>query len=93
LFREKVTYILIRARHGLVVDSNTRFSDFADRWMEVHENNLTPSTYARYKALLERINTAIGHMKLSDLQSHPLAGVLYKPRRARHKRKGTVCHI
>jgi site-specific recombinase XerD len=61
-----------KCRSGLVLDGNVRFAHYEARWMEINENNLAPSTFIRYQSLLERINAAIGHIKLSDLQSHHL---------------------
>jgi integrase len=63
-----------RVESGQCVDSNIRFSDYADMWMkkgaEGGEKPLAPKTYDRYKALLVRINAALGHIRLCDLQPH-----------------------
>ena len=56
------------AKNGLTADSNIRFAAFAASWLEINENNLAPKTYARYQSLLVRINTAMGHIKLSELR-------------------------
>lgn len=61
-----------QCRSGLFIDGNIRFADYAASWMEINENNLAPSTFIRYKVLLNRINAAIGHIKLNDIQSHHL---------------------
>ncbi|HAE51678.1 MAG TPA: site-specific integrase [Ruminococcus sp.] len=62
-----------RIRKGTCFDSNTRFAEYAETWLE---NNrpplLAPKTYERYKALLKNINAAIGEIKLTKLQSHHL---------------------
>ena len=60
-------------RGGTCFDSDTRFGEYAETWLE---NNrpplLAPKTYERYKALLKNINAAIGEIKLVKLQSHHL---------------------
>jgi len=61
-----------RCRSGLITDGNIRFADFAEQWMDTHENNLAPSTFVRYRVLLGRINAAFGHVKLGKLQSRHL---------------------
>ena len=66
MFEEKV-------RSGQVLASSTRFSAFADYWMkEYAEKNLRPSTISRYKDMLERINAAIGNIRLDRLQPNHL---------------------
>ena len=65
LFEEK-------CQSGLITDGTIRFAEYAALWMGINENNLAPKTIARYHALLERINTGIGHIKLCDLRSHHL---------------------
>ena len=66
LFEESV-------RNGSSFNSNTRFGEYAETWLE---NNrpplLAPKTYERYRALLKNINAAIGEIKLCKLQSHHL---------------------
>lgn len=61
-----------KCQSGLIVDGNARFAEYAATWLDINENNLSPSTYKRYGALLERINAAIGHIKLTELQAHHL---------------------
>ena len=56
----------------MVIDGNIKFAHYAGRWMEINENNLSPTTYNRYIALLERINVAVGHIKLQELRAHHL---------------------
>ena len=60
-------------RGGTCFNSDTRFGEYAETWLE---NNrpplLAPKTYERYKALLKNINAAIGEIKLVKLQSHHL---------------------
>jgi len=55
------------------MDSNIRFSELADKWLnEYGKNNFEPSTQEFYKNLLVRINQAIGSIRLSKLQPHHL---------------------
>ncbi len=61
LFEEEV-------KHGISPNSNIRFKAFADQWMEEYgRDHLAPKTFVRYEGYLERINEAIGHIKLKDL--------------------------
>ena len=62
LFEEK-------CRQGLCFSNNIRFADFAEKWFtDYAEKQLKAKTIARYKELLKRINQAIGHIKLNQLQ-------------------------
>lgn len=54
---------------------NIRFEDYAKQWMD--SSSLAPKTRTRYEELLERINPAIGHIRLEKLQAHHLE-VFYK---------------
>lgn len=66
LFEEK-------CRTGQVLEVTVRFADFAALWLtDYAEKQLRPTTYARYKAMLPRINAAIGHIRLDRLQPHHL---------------------
>ena len=66
LFDEKV-------KKGLVLDGNTRFADYAERWLDNNKPpQLAPKTYDVYKYLLVNITKAIGHIRLEKLQSHHL---------------------
>ena len=71
LERQKVLFEE-KCQSGLVTDGSIRFADYATQWMGINENNLAPKTIARYYSLLERINAAIGHIKLSELRAHHL---------------------
>ena len=62
LFEEKLN-------HGFILDENIKFSDYSDLWLENSKPNLAPITYSRYVTLLVRTNLAIGHLKLSKIQS------------------------
>lgn len=62
LFEEEV-------KTGKCYNNKIKFREFADIWLkEYAEKNLAPKTYSRYIGLLERINQAIGHMKLKDIK-------------------------
>ena len=37
-------------------------------WLDDHKSQLRPKTYSRYKAMLPRINAAIGHLRLDRIQ-------------------------
>lgn len=68
LERQKVLFEQ-RVQSGQILDGSTRFSDFADYWLKVYaEKQLRPSTVAGYKAMLVRINAAIGNIRLDRLQ-------------------------
>ena len=58
-----------RCRSGRYLDGKIRFADFAERWLtEYAHKQLKPKTVERYIELLKRINLAIGHIKLEELQ-------------------------
>jgi len=59
LFEEKI-------KNGLSIDTNIKFSDYAEKFMTVKE--LSPICRSRYYSLLDRINQAIGHIRLSKLK-------------------------
>lgn len=68
LERQKVLFEN-KVRKGEVVSSNIYFRDFSARWMEDYaKQRLAPKTFYRYGEYLQRINTAIGHIKLADLR-------------------------
>lgn len=73
LERQKVLFEQL-VKSGQFIDSGTRFSEYAELWMKRGKENaerpLAPKTYDRYEILLERVNAALGHMKLADLQPH-----------------------
>lgn len=74
---------------GNCFDSDTRFGEYAENWLE---NNrpplLAPKTYERYKALLKNVNAAIGDIKLVKLQSHHLQEFYHNLREAGIKQVG-----
>ena len=54
---------------GFAPDSRQTFAEYADYVLELKvRNGLKPTTEARYRDLLKRINHAIGHMKLRDIR-------------------------
>ena len=54
---------------GHYADGSIRFEEFAEKWMkEYAEKTLRPKTIVRYRALLNRIYPAIGHIKLEQIQ-------------------------
>lgn len=58
-----------KCESGQYMESNIRFADFAETWMKEHaEKQLKRRTVARYREHLERINLAIGHLKLDKIQ-------------------------
>ena len=72
LDRQKVLFEE-RCRNGQVLDGSVRFADFAAKWFEDYaDKQLRPKTLARYKAMMLRINAAIGHIHLDRLQPHHL---------------------
>ena len=63
LFEEKVLT-------GATSNGNMRFVDFAEKYMaEYAQLYLKPKTIATYTEHLQRINQAIGHIKLCDLRT------------------------
>jgi len=64
LFEEQV-------KKGQYYSSDLRFSEYSDIWMKNYgERQLAPKTLERYKALLVKINDAIGNIRLVNLQPH-----------------------
>lgn len=63
LFEEKVLT-------GATSNGNMRFADFAEKYMtEYAQLYLKPKTIATYTEHLQRINQAIGHIRLCDLRT------------------------
>ena len=66
MFEEKI-------KSGLLIGSDVRFADFAERWMnEYAKKQLRAKTIAQYESLLPRINEAMGHLKIEKIQPHHL---------------------
>jgi integrase len=62
-----------RVRTGQVLDGTVRFAEFADKWFtDYADKQLRPTTLARYKDMMPRINAAIGHMQLEKIQPQHL---------------------
>lgn len=62
LFEEEV-------KTGNCANSNIKFEPYSKIWIKDYgEQNLVPKTLSRYCEYLKRINKAIGHIKLKDLQ-------------------------
>ena len=68
LEREKVLYEE-QVKTGANPDCNIKFAQFVDMWVKDYgERFLAPKTLYRHFDYLKRINQAIGHIKLKDLQ-------------------------
>lgn len=66
LFEEK-------CKSGQILDGSIRFADFANKWFtDYGDKQLRSKTLARYKAMMPRINAAIGHIHLDKIQPHHL---------------------
>lgn len=54
---------------GRFVDiQNIKFSTWADKWLELHENTISPSTYMSYKTYIEKhYKPAFKNLKLSQI--------------------------
>lgn len=64
LFEKKV-------KNGLIAyDGNIKFQEYADIWLK--NAQIAPKTKETYSLLLMRINQAIGHIKLENIQAHHL---------------------
>lgn len=62
LFEEEV-------KTGNCPNSNIKFQPYSELWIKDYgKQNLAPKTLSRYCEYLKRINRAIGHIKLKDLQ-------------------------
>lgn len=54
-------------KHGLASSDKTLFKDIAERYINTVERDQKVSTAIRYRELMERINPAIGHTKVTDI--------------------------
>lgn len=73
---------------GQVLEGNMKFFEFAERWLKDYgEKQLAPKTLARYRAMFERIEPAIGHIRLDKIQPHHLME-LYDKLGNQQNRKG-----
>ena len=58
---------------GYDIDKVKRFCDYADYVLDLKERNvLAPTTIEQYRAMLPRINDAIGHLKLTQIRPQHL---------------------
>lgn len=58
-----------QVQNGTILDMNTRFRDFAERWFRDYaEKQLKTRTIARYTDQMSRINTFFGNMKMNDIR-------------------------
>lgn len=58
---------------GYSLDNRQTFAEYAKYVLDLKERTgMRPTTLDRYRELLERINTAIGHIKLADLRPQHL---------------------
>lgn len=59
---------------GYLLDQHQTFSEYADYVLstKAHNGELKTKTLERYRELLDRINQAIGHMKLKDIRPQHL---------------------
>ena len=71
LEREKVLFEE-RCRSGQVLDTSTKFAEFAEIWLDSKKDSHSPAYQKRARSLLERINAGIGHLQISKLQPHHL---------------------
>ncbi|MEG1497686.1 MAG: tyrosine-type recombinase/integrase [Clostridiales bacterium] len=66
LFEEQVS-------NGECISGKITFSEFAEQWFKDYaEKQLKPKTIFRYQSFLERVNSAIGNIRLDRLQPHHL---------------------
>jgi len=54
----------------IAYDGRIKFEEYASNWLE--NAQITPATRAGYNNYIQRINQAIGHIRLQDLQAHHL---------------------
>jgi len=69
LEREKVLFEE-KFRSGYVLDTATKFADFAERWLELNKGKHSPGYQKLATDLLVRINAGIGHIPLGKLRPH-----------------------
>lgn len=56
-----------------IADGRETFEDYSKTWIKAKKSTLAPSTYKRNQAYLERINQAIGHLKLNQIKPQHLS--------------------
>ena len=55
-------------KKGLVLDGNIKFQVYSETWLE--NSQLAPKTKECYIILLQKINQALGHIRLNKFQKH-----------------------
>ena len=65
LFEEK-------CRTGQVLDTSTKFADFAQLWLEQKKDAHSPAYQNRAASLLKRINAKIGHLKIGGIKQQAI---------------------
>lgn len=66
-----------RVKNGLYIDASMRFADYTELWMNNYaKKHLAPKTVDRYRALLVRIDAALGNIRLDRLQPHHITEFL-----------------
>ena len=71
LEREKVLFEE-RCRSGYVLDTATKFVDFAEKWLEMNRDKHSPGYQKLAVDLLVRINAGIGHIPIGKLRPHQI---------------------
>lgn len=56
-----------RCKNGEVLDTKTRFADFAAQWCERNKDEHSPAYQYRVRAVLERVNEDIGHLQIGKI--------------------------
>lgn len=82
LFEEKI-------KRGDYFDGDTRFCEYAEKWLGMNKPALAPKTYERYLSLLSNVNMAIGEIRLCKLQSHHLQEFYNNLRESGIKKQGS----
>ena len=71
LEREKVMFEE-QCRTGKVLDTNTKFVDFANRWLETNKDVFSFAYVDKVRRMLVRINAAIGHLPIGKIKPYHL---------------------
>lgn len=67
--RELSLFLSAVEQGNYIAPSHMTISDFADKWLSEHIQNLENKTYYRYESMLKgRISTALGHLKLEQVK-------------------------
>lgn len=78
--KEKIVYEFEQqVLNGDYLQGDTKLVDFSKKFMEDYaKENLSPTTYERYKTLLKRINLELGTYKLKDIRPAHIRDFLKK---------------